>query len=64
MSQYYQYKNQSYHCSKCGWEGLGSEAVENDEIDSFIALCCPKCYENIDCISYPTTEEKAEYEKI
>ena len=61
MSQYYQYKNQSYRCNKCGWEGLGSEADENDEINSFLALCCPKCYKNIDCISYPTIEESLEY---
>ena len=61
MSQYYQYKNQSYHCSKCGWEGLGSEADENDEINSFLALCCPKCYDNIDCISWPIIDESLKY---
>ena len=61
MSSYYKYKWQSYHCDSCGWEGLGSEADENDEIDSFIDLSCPKCYRSMDCISFPTSEEVLEF---
>ena len=61
MSSYFNYKNQQYHCDNCGWCGLGCQTDENDDIKIFIALCCPECYKNLDCISFPTLEETLEH---
>ena len=61
MSGYYEYKNQQYHCGNCDWAGFGSETIDNDDIDSFLEILCPKCNKNLDCVCFPTLEETLEF---
>ena len=62
MSHYYQYKNQSYRCGKCGWEGLGEQTEDGfDSGSDWFSIACPQCDNILDVITYPTIKEILEY---
>ena len=60
LPRYYRYKEIEFSCKKCKWKGKGSEA-DDDADDYGMPILCPKCYENVGYVMYPTQDEVLEF---
>ena len=61
MSQYYNHKKQDYFCQKCGWAGTGEQTEEIEIHSDWMEIGCPKCYNLIGALSFPTIDEILKY---
>lgn len=63
IPQYYSYKQDNYSCEYCKWKGLGSDTEMGDiGCDwNFMELLCPKCYELVGTVLFPTHDEVRKY---
>ena len=59
LPPYYSYKQTTYNCKHCKWNGLGS-LTEMGDIGcdwNFFELLCPKCHELLGTVLFPTHDE-------
>jgi ribosomal protein S27AE len=57
---YDKYKEQNFTCSKCGWQGKGSELSHGDfsEMGFIGDLECPKCFNLVAFWQSPLIDKK------
>lgn len=58
---YYKYKTENLSCHKCKWEGTGEQAATGEQFSELFELDCPKCFERVAIISYPSTAEAIQH---
>lgn len=62
---YYTYKEESFSCNRCGWNGKGANLEQGEMFDALFELDCPACHEKLTFISYPTTTEaRANWDRL
>ena len=62
MSDYYLYQKQHYHCDHCGWDGLGAETEDGDDLGhSMFEIHCPQCSGHVGYVYHPTLEQILEF---
>jgi hypothetical protein len=61
MSKYYEYKNEKFLCSKCGWTGKGTHTEQGELFGELFELDCPSCHEVVGIVSFPTFAEDLKY---
>lgn len=61
MSKYYEYENEKFHCSNCGWTGKGTQAKQGELFSALFELDCPNCHEVVGKVSFPTFAEELKY---
>ena len=54
---YYTYKQHTYQCKSCGWEGLGLDLRNGEMFDALFELNCPSCFEMVTFVPYPSSRE-------
>ena len=57
---YDKYKEQSFTCSECGWQGKGAELSHGDFSEEHCIgdLDCPKCFHLVAFWQAPLTDKK------
>lgn len=56
------WKNSTFQCDRCNWQGLGKDARMGNVFTELFELDCPKCNkERIAIIGFPTTAEIRKY---
>jgi hypothetical protein len=62
---YYTYKEESFSCNHCGWNGKGADLEQGEMFDALFELDCPACHEKLTFISYPTTTDaRANWDRL
>jgi hypothetical protein len=54
---YYTYKQHTYQCKNCGWQGLGLDLRNGEMFDALYELDCPSCFEMVTFVPYPSSRE-------
>ncbi len=66
MADYYgTWKEDTYVCDKCSWEGTGEQCTQGEMFKDLFEINCPSCQERLDVVLYPTIEEScANWDKV
>lgn len=66
MPAYYDdWREQQFSCSKCGWQGLGSQLAQGETFDDLFEVDCPTCHARLSVVTFPTLQEsRANWDKV